>query len=65
VFSHFHGFMGQGTEAAAMAAVVVGEVGVVNGAVVPIVGVPLRQDAVHVMAVNMWGQASMALVSHL
>jgi hypothetical protein len=40
------------------------EVGVVHGAVVPIVGVPLWQDAVGVVAVDVWGWAPATPVSH-
>jgi hypothetical protein len=41
------------------------EVGVVDGAVVPIVGVPLWQYAVGVMAVDMWSQAPATPMPHL
>jgi hypothetical protein len=63
-FGRFCSFAGQGTEATAMAAVIVREVGVIDGAVVPIIGVPLWQDAIHVMAVDMWGQAPMTPMPH-
>jgi hypothetical protein len=45
--------------------VMVREVGVVDGAVIPKVGVPLQQDAVGVMTVDMWGQALATPMSHL
>jgi hypothetical protein len=41
-FCCFGGLVGKGVEAAVMASVVVGEVRVVNGAVIPKVGMPLR-----------------------
>jgi hypothetical protein len=41
------------------------EVGVVDGAVVPIVRVPLGQDTVSVMAVDMWSRAPATPMSHL
>jgi hypothetical protein len=49
----------------AVAAIVLGEVGVIDGAVVPIVGVPLWQNAVGVMTVDVWGRAPVTPVSHL
>jgi hypothetical protein len=49
--------------AAAMMAVAVGHVWVVDGAVVPIMGMPLGQDAVGVVAVNMGSQAPTTPVS--
>jgi hypothetical protein len=45
---------GKGVLAVAVVTVVVGHVGVVDGAVVPKIGVPLWQDAVGVVAVYMW-----------
>jgi hypothetical protein len=47
-----------------MAAVVFREVGVVDGAVVPEIGVPLWQDAVGVMAIDMQGRAPVTPMSH-
>jgi hypothetical protein len=47
-----------------VAMVVFGEVGVINGAVVPIVGVPPWQDAVSVVAVDMGSQAPATPMSH-
>jgi hypothetical protein len=51
-FHRFGGLAGKGALAAVMASVVVRHVGVVDGAVVPKIGVPLWQDAVSVMAVD-------------
>jgi hypothetical protein len=47
-----------------MATIAFGHVGVVNGAVVPIVGVPLGQDAVGVVAVDMRSRAPMTPMAH-
>jgi hypothetical protein len=44
--------------------VVLGHVRVVNGAVVPVMGVPLRQNAVGVMAVDVRSWAPMTPVAH-
>jgi hypothetical protein len=44
--------------------VMVGEVGVEDRAVVPKVGVPLWQDAVGVMTIDMWGRAPVTPMSH-
>jgi hypothetical protein len=49
---------------AAVAPVAFGHVGVVDRAVVPIIQVPLRQDAVGVVAVDMRSWALSAPVSH-
>jgi hypothetical protein len=49
---------------AALAAIVLGHVGVVDGAVVPIVGMPPRQDAVGVVAVDMRSRAPAAPMTH-
>jgi hypothetical protein len=56
--------MGQGVEVMAVAAIVFREIGVVDGAVVPIVGVPLWQDAVGVVAVDMWSRAPVTPMPH-
>jgi hypothetical protein len=56
--------VGKDTLAAAMASVVVGHVGVVDGAVVPEIGVPLGQDAVGVVTVDMRSRALSAPMSH-
>jgi hypothetical protein len=45
--------------------VMVGEVGVIDGAVIPKVGVPLWQDAVSVVTVDMRGWAPATPMSHL
>jgi hypothetical protein len=42
----------------------VGEIWVIDRAVVPIIWMPLWEDAVHVVAVDMWGQASVAPMPH-
>jgi hypothetical protein len=47
-----------------MASVVVGHVGVVDGAVVPKIGVPLGQDAVGVVTVNVGSRAPMTPMTH-
>jgi hypothetical protein len=47
-----------------MAAVVLGHIQVVNGAVVPIMGVPLGQDAVSVVAVDVGSRALATPMSH-
>jgi hypothetical protein len=55
-FRCFGGLASKGVEAVVVAMVMFGEVGVVNGAVVPKVGMPLQQDAVGVMAVDVRSQ---------
>jgi hypothetical protein len=50
--------------AVAVALVLVGHVGVVDRTVVPKVGVPLWQDAVGVMTVDVWGRAPPTPMSH-
>jgi hypothetical protein len=45
-------------------AVVFREVGVVDRAVIPDIGMPLLYDAVGVMAVDVWGRALATPVSH-
>jgi hypothetical protein len=47
-----------------MAAVVLGHVWVVNRAAGSIVGVPLGQDAVSVVAVDVWSRAPTTPVAH-
>jgi hypothetical protein len=64
-FSFFRRLVGKGALAAAVVSVVFGHGGVVDGAVVPIVGVPLGQDAVGVVTVDMWSQAPATPMSHL
>jgi hypothetical protein len=63
-FSSFSSLVGQSALASVMAMVVLRHVGVVDGAVVPIVGVPLGQDAVGVMAVDMGSRASTTPMAH-
>jgi hypothetical protein len=47
-----------------VASVVVREIRVIDRAVVPIIWMPLQEDAVHVVAVDMWGWASVAPMPH-
>jgi hypothetical protein len=63
-FGGFHHLVGKGALAVAMASVVVGHVGVVDGAVVPIIGVPLGQDTVGVMAVDMGSRTLVTPMAH-
>jgi hypothetical protein len=56
--------VGEGVEMVMVTSVTFREVRVVDGAVVPKVGVPLRQDAVSVVAVDMGSWAPTAPVSH-
>jgi hypothetical protein len=63
-FRHFGSLVGEGTEMVAVVLVMVGEVGVIDRTVVPKVGVPLQQDAVGVMAIDMWSRASTTPMSH-
>jgi hypothetical protein len=64
VFSGFGSLVGQSALAPAMATVVFGHVGVVDGAVVPVVGVPLGQDAVGVVAVDVGSRALTTPMAH-
>jgi hypothetical protein len=48
-----------------MATVAFGHVGVIDGAVVPVIGVPLGQYAVGVVAVDMGSQTPMTPMAHL
>jgi hypothetical protein len=57
--------VGKGALSAAVVTVAVGHVGVVDRAVVPKVGMPLWQDAVGVVAVDVRSQAPTTPVSHL
>jgi hypothetical protein len=65
VFCRFCHLLGEGAEAVVVTAVMFGEVGVVDGAVIPKVRVPLQQDAAGVMTVDMWGWAPATPMSHL
>jgi hypothetical protein len=47
-----------------MTVIVFGHVGVIHRAVVPVVGVPLGQDTVGVMTVDMGSRAPMTPMSH-
>jgi hypothetical protein len=55
---------GKGTQTAAVASVVFGHVGVVDGAAVPIVRVPLGQDTVGVVAVDVRSRAPTTPMTH-
>jgi hypothetical protein len=63
-FSRFSSLAGQSALVSVMATIAFGHVGVVDGAVVPVVGVPLGQDAVGVVAVDVGSQASMTPMAH-
>jgi hypothetical protein len=63
-FSSFGSLAGQSVLSSAMVTVSVGHVGVVDGAVVPIVGVPLGQDTVGVVAVDVGSQALTTPMAH-
>jgi hypothetical protein len=63
-FGGFRRLAGEGALTAAMMAVAVRHVGVVDGAVVPKVGVPLGQDAVSVVAVDVWSRALATPMTH-
>jgi hypothetical protein len=63
-FSSFRHLAGKGALAAAVAPVAFGHVRVVDGAVVPVIGVPLRQNAVSVMAVDVRSWAPVTPMSH-
>jgi hypothetical protein len=63
-FGGFRHLAGKGALSVAMASVVVRHVWVVDGAVVPVVGMPLWQDAVGVMAVDMWSRTLATPMAH-
>jgi hypothetical protein len=63
-FGSLSSLAGQSALAPVMVMIALGHVGIVDGAVVPIVGVPLRQDAVGVVAVDMGSRALMTPVAH-
>jgi hypothetical protein len=63
-FGSFSSLAGQSALTTAMVTIAIGHVGIINGAVVPIMGVPLRQDAVSVMAVDMWSRALTTPMTH-
>jgi hypothetical protein len=63
-FCRFCSLMGEGAEAVVVAMVVFGEVGVIDGAVIPKVGVPLQQNAVSVMTVDVRGRALVTPMAH-
>jgi hypothetical protein len=63
-FGGFGSVVGQHALAATLAAVVLRHIGIVDGAVVPVVGVPLGQDAVGVMAIDMRSRALATPMAH-
>jgi hypothetical protein len=60
----FYCLAGKGALAAVMATVVFGHVGVIDRAVVPKIGVPLRQDAVGVVTVDVGSQTLATPMAH-
>jgi hypothetical protein len=64
-FGSFRRLAGKGALAAAVAPVTFGHVRVVDGAVVPVIWVPLRQNAVGVVTVDVRSRAPPAPMSHL
>jgi hypothetical protein len=64
MFSGLRCLAGKGMLAVAVASVMFGHVGVVDRAVVPIMRVPLGQNAVSVMTVDMRSRAPMTPMSH-
>jgi hypothetical protein len=64
-FRSFSGLTCKGALVAAMVTVLFGHVGIVDGTVVPKVGVPLWQDAVGVVAVDVWSQTPATPMPHL
>jgi hypothetical protein len=63
-FCRFSSLAGKSALVAAVATVVFGHVGVVDGAVVPKIGVPLRQNAVSVVTIDMWGWTPATPMAH-
>jgi hypothetical protein len=63
-FGSFRHLAGKGALAAAVAPVAFGHVRVVDRAVVPVIWVPLRQDTVSVVTVDMRSRAPSTPVSH-
>jgi hypothetical protein len=63
-FCCFGGLAGEGALAAAMVMIAVGHIGVIDRAVVPKVGVPLWEDAVSVVAVDMQSQTPATPMPH-
>jgi hypothetical protein len=56
--------VGEGALAVAMASVMVGHVGVIDGAVIPKIWVPLGQDAVGVVTVDVRSRAPTTPMAH-
>jgi hypothetical protein len=65
MFSLLSSLVGEGALVVAMTMIAFGHVGVVDGTVVPIVGVPLWQDAVGVVAVDVRSWAPVTPMPHL
>jgi hypothetical protein len=63
-FSGFCRLAGKGALTAAVASVVVGHVGVVDRTVVPKIRVPLGQDTVGVVAIDVWSRTPMTPMAH-
>jgi hypothetical protein len=57
--------VGKGALAAVVVMIVFGHIGIVDWAMVPKIGVPLWQDAVSVVAVDVWGWAPATPMAHL
>jgi hypothetical protein len=58
------GSLGGAAGQCALVAVVLGHVGVKNGAVVPVVGMPEGQDTVGVVTINVWSRAPATPMAH-
>jgi hypothetical protein len=63
-FSGFRHLAGKGALTAAMASVVIGHVGVVDRTVVPKIRVPLGQDTVGVVAIDVWSRTPTTPMAH-
>jgi hypothetical protein len=57
--------VGKGALATAVVAVAFGHIGVIDRTVVPKIGVPLQQDAVGVVAVDVWGRTLATPMAHM
>jgi hypothetical protein len=64
VFGSFRHLVGKGALMTVMATIAFRHVGVVDGAVVPIVGMPLRQDTVGVVAVDVGSRTPTTPMAH-
>jgi hypothetical protein len=65
VLCGFSSLAGKGVLAAAVATVVFRHIGVIDRAAVPKIGVPLWQDAVSVVAVDVWGRTPATPMAHV